>query len=311
MSNNSTQRDAFWNRVYEMACLDRDIVVVSEDMGAPALDQFRLKLPGQFVNVGIAEQIGLLLGGGLAMEGKRPFIYAIAPFVTLRCLEEIRVTNAIMNIPVTLVGVGAGFGYDDSGPTHHLTEDIAVMRAFPNITVHSPADGVTAAAMAEMSRNLPNTNYIRLDRKPMPEIYKPGADFSKGFAVLKEGKDGMLVSTGVMTHTALKVAAELEKEGKKLGVVDIFAIPAVEEALVAVLRNASRIFTLEEHFLPGGLGSYVLELLNLEGAQLPVRRIGLEFSKGYCYQYGGREVIHEYYGVDYASVLAKVRAGLK
>jgi transketolase len=308
---NTTQRDAFWTRIYEMARQDRDIIVVSEDMGAPALDQFRTDLPGQFVNVGIAEQIGLLLGGGLAFEGKRPFIYAIAPFVTLRCLEQIRVTNAIMNIPVTLVGVGAGFGYEDSGPTHHLTEDIAVMRAFPNITVHSPADGVCARAIAEMSRTWPNTNYVRLDRKPMPEIYPPDADFSRGFSVLKSGRDGLIVSTGVMTHTALEVAGVLEKKGKQLGVVDVFQIPTQEDGLAAALKDAPRIFTVEEHFLPGGLGSYILEILNTRKMAIPVRRIGLDHAKGYCYQYGGREVVHEYYGVHPAGVQAAIESELR
>ena len=143
-----TQRDAFWSRVYEAAREDRDIVVITADMGAPALDAFRSDLPAQFINVGIAEQNAVSVGTGLALAGKKVFVYAIAPFITLRCLEQIRVGQGIMGIPLTLVGVGAGFGYEESGPTHHLVEDIAVMRAIPGLTVHSVSDAVMAAEIA-------------------------------------------------------------------------------------------------------------------------------------------------------------------
>ena len=120
--NNLTQRDAFWNKVYESARLNRNIVVVTADMGAPALDNIRRDLAGQFVNVGIAEQNAITLAAGLALTGKNVFIYAIAPFITLRCLEQIRVEAAMMKIPINIVGVGAGFGYEDSGPTiSHLS----------------------------------------------------------------------------------------------------------------------------------------------------------------------------------------------
>ena len=140
-----TQRDAFWSRGYEAAREDRDIVVITADMGAPALDAFRSDLPAQFINVGIAEQNAVSVGTGLALAGKKVFVYAIAPFITLRCLEQIRVGQGIMGIPLTLVGVGAGFGYEDSGPTHHLVEDLAVMRAMPNMTVVAPGDPAETA----------------------------------------------------------------------------------------------------------------------------------------------------------------------
>ena len=135
-----TQRDAFWDEIYRLAKIDRDIVVISADMGAPSLDKFRTDLPGQFVNTGIAEQNAILIASGLAKEGKKVFVYAIASFLTLNCIEKIRVQNGMMNIPINLVGVGAGFSYPDSGPTHHLIEDIAIMRSIPNITTYCVTD---------------------------------------------------------------------------------------------------------------------------------------------------------------------------
>lgn len=307
MTKDMTQRDAFWIRVYELAKENRDVMVVSADMGAPALDRFRTDLPGQFVNTGIAEQNAIVIASGLAMKGKRPFVYAIAPFITLRCLEQIRVENGIMNIPITVVGVGAGFGYDDSGPTHHLTEDIAVMRSMPNVVIHSISDNVMAQAVAEMSCTLPMTNYIRLDRKPFDGIYTEGEDFTGGLKVLSQGKDGVIVATGAMVHSAIAAARQLKKVNIDLGVVDLFTIPINAPIFIEKVSKSKRIITLEEHFLPGGMGSAVCEVLCDNGMTIPVKRIGLAIEKEYCYQYGGRKEIRRYYGIHEEGIIEQIK----
>ena len=304
--NDMTQRDVFWNKVYDLAKADRNIVVVSVDMGAPALDKFRTDFPSQFVNVGIAEQNGILVASGLAMAGKRPFVYAIAPFVILRPLELIRVENCMMNIPITIVGVGAGVGYDDSGPTHHLIEDIAIMRAMPNIVINSISDNVMAEAVAEMSCSMPVTNYVRLERQLYSSLYDRETDFSKGVGVLKEGDDGCIVATGCMVHTAIDIAEKLKKQSLNVGVVDVYTIPINASLLTQKIGKAKRIITLEEHFLPGGLGSAVCEILNDFGIPIPVKRIGLSIEKAYCYEYGGREEIRRYYGIDQDELLKQI-----
>ncbi|MBL7145636.1 MAG: 1-deoxy-D-xylulose-5-phosphate synthase [Phycisphaerae bacterium] len=301
-----TQRDAFWNKVYDLAKLDRDIVVVSADMGAPSLDKFRTDLPAQFVNVGIAEQNCIVVAAGLAMSGKHPFVYAIAPFITLRCLEQIRVENAIMNIPITIVGVGAGFGYDDSGPTHHLTEDITVMRSMPNIVINSISDNIMAEAVAEMSCSMPNTNYIRLERQLFPRIYEVDADFCSGMAVVRDGDDACVIATGSMVHAALEVAEKLSTEDVSMKVLDVYTLPINESLLLSLIGRAKTVITIEEHFLPGGLGSAVCEVLNDANSSISVKRIGLPIEKGYCYKYGGREEIRKYYGIDQQGLLKQV-----
>lgn len=131
MIQNITMRDAFLNRLYDIAKENRDIILISADMGAPALDKFRSDLSSQFINVGIAEANLVTIATGMALSGKKVFIYAIMPFVTSRCYEMIKVDLSLMNVPVTAIGVGAGFSYDDSGPTHHSTEDISIMRTLP------------------------------------------------------------------------------------------------------------------------------------------------------------------------------------
>ena len=306
--NNLTQRDAFWNKVYESARLDRDIVVVTADMGAPALDNIRRDLAGQFVNVGIAEQNAITIAAGLALTGKNVFTYAIAPFITLRCLEQIRVEAAMMKIPINIVGVGAGFGYEDSGPTHHLIEDIAVMRAFPNITIHSITDNVMAEFVAKkLCSKSVNANYVRLDRKTFPDIYNKGADFSKGFSVVREGKDFYIFATGCMVHTALDIARQFENNRISIGVVDIFTLPINERSLAPIAKKMKKIVTLEEHFLAGGFGSAVGEFLNDHEINVEFKRLGLPMERGYCYKYGGREAIREYYGLDKRSLIKKIK----
>jgi transketolase len=298
----TSQRDAFFGRLYEIARQDNNVVIVSADMGAPALDRIRRDLPGQFVNVGIAEQNATTLAAGLALTGKKVFTYAIAPFITLRCLEQIRVSNAIMDIPINVVGVGSGFSYEDSGPTHHLIEDLAIMRSMPNITVHNITDGVMAAALADVCVASTSTNYIRLDREALPDLYPQGTTFADGYAVLRPAPHYYILTTGNLCHNALQIAAALADRGVQVGVIDVYRLP-LNPALLAALAGAKKIVSLEEHFLPGGLGGALCELICDSGSALPIRRFGLEHSKGYCYQYGGREVIRGYYGLGQGQVL--------
>lgn len=307
---NISMRDAFWNRIYEIAKNNSDIVIISADIGAPALDKFRKDLSGQFVSTGIAEQNMILAAAGLALGGKKVFAYAIAPFITLRCYEQIKIELAAMNIPVTLVGVGAGFSYDDSGPTHHTVEDLSIMRILSNMTVNNITDSVMAAAFADISCKMTSPNYIRLDREVLPNIYKEGSDFSSGLTVLKESNDIYIVATGNMVHRALETANELEKHSINVGVIDLYTLPVNEKLFLEKISNAKRIITLEEHTLPGGMGGAVAEVLADNNKFIPIKRIGLDCKKGYCYKYGGRKNIQSLYGLDKES-LTKTILNLK
>jgi transketolase len=159
-----TMRDSFFDTLYKIARRDPDVMLVDADMGAPSLDKFRRDMPAQFVNVGIAEQNAISVAAGLTLGGKKAFAYAIAPFITLRCYEQIKVNMCSMKIPVACVGVGAGFSYEDSGPTHHTTEDIAIMRALPNMTIFNVSDNIMASACAKIAYEYESPLYVRLDR---------------------------------------------------------------------------------------------------------------------------------------------------
>lgn len=306
MLNNISQRDAFWGKIYEIACDNKDIIAITADMGAPALDKFRSNIPGQFINAGISEQNAITVAAGLSLEGKKVFTYAIAPFITLRCLEQIRVESAIMKIPINFVGVGTGFGYEDSGPTHHLIEDISIMRAMPNIVINSISDSIMASAFAEILCNSNTSHYIRLERKILPDIYAPGTDFSDGVHVLKPSPDFYLLSTGSMVHTALEIANNLKKRGVNIGVIDIFTLPININHFLKKIDGIKKLISLEEHFLPGGLGSAICEILIDNNISIPLKRLGLAHEKSYCYKYGGREFIMDYYDLDKTTIEDKI-----
>ncbi len=305
--SNKTERDAFWDQVYNIQKKDGNVVIVSADMGAPALDRFRRDFPNRFINAGIAEQNAILISSGLALTGQKVFAYAIAPFITLRCIEQTRVNSGIMNIPITMVGVSGGFGYVDAGPTHHSTEDLAMMRAIPHITIQSVSDNNMAIFAAQRAVRMNNTYYVRLDRQPFPDLYTKAEDFSKGCSVLRKG-DFYIIATGNMTHLACQAADILKQRNLNVGVIDLYEFPILENNFIETIFDAEKLITLEEHFYPGGLGGAVAEVLMDRQIFKPLKRIALPVEKGYCYEYGARESLQKYYGVDLQSVVFKAEA---
>ena len=302
---NISQRDAFFNTLYEIAKKDRDVVLVSADMGAPSLDKFREDLSEQYVNVGIAEQNMVTVATGLALGGKTVFMYAIMPFVTLRCYEMIKVELCMMNLPVTAVGVGSGVSYDDSGPTHHSTEDIAIMRALPNMTILNASDSIMSARFAETTCNISGPHYVRLDREKLPQIYKQGSDFSAGLTSLKTGKDICIVATGNMVHRASEVANKLAERSVDAGIIDLYRLkPVNEDLLVKSVAKSQRIVTLEENLLNGGMGSAVAEVLADNDKLMPLKRFGLPDK--YFFKYGGRANLQTLGGLDADSITQSI-----
>lgn len=298
-----TMRDAFWDRIYELAKEDPDIVIVSADLGAPSLDKFRRDFPDRYINVGIAEQNAVLVSAGLALAHKKPITYAITQFLTLRTYEQFRIYPCGMNLPVTLVGVGAGACYSESGPTHHSIEDLAVMRTLPNLDIYNVSDSMMAAAMADIAVDGCGPKFIRLDRELFPKL--PPRDMDMGYFIVRPVQPVTLLATGNMVHIAMELAEKLHSEGREIGVAEVFKFPLDEVALAENLKLCKRLVTLEEHALRGGLGSYILEILSDAQIMLPVKRLGFDTRDGYkkCYDYGGREAIRHGFGLGKGQLL--------
>jgi transketolase len=302
-------RDAFFDELYEIARRDRKVVFLTADMGALSLERFRQDFPDRFINVAVAEQNLVSVAAGLALAGKKAFIYAIIPFVTLRCLEQIKVDLCVMKLPVTIVGSGAGFTYSSDGPTHHAIEDVSIMRALPGITIYNPSDQVTAKAAALSASQCTGPVYIRLDKGSFPALYHPDDNFSNGLAHLRTGTKLLIIATGCMTHVALQEAEDLRKSGINAGLVDLFRLKPIGERLIEIARRYEGVVTLEEHTLPGGMGAAVLEFFADKGLRLPVKRLGI--SDVYPARCGDREqmrketfIHHDYLKKEMASFWA-------
>ncbi len=300
-------RDAFFNALYEIARKDKNVIIITADNGAPSLDQFSQNLPNQFFTVGIAEQQMIGMACGMAVEGKKVYTYAIAPFVTTRVHEFNKLCLGAMNLPIVNLGVGAGYAYDIMGPTHHTVEDLAIMRSIPNMKVHSPADSYTASSLAQISYDDPSPQYIRFDRAGIPNLYNDQkVDFRKGLIKIKNGEDLCIVATGIMVHQALKVASELQKDGIGAGVIDLHRIkPINKDLFIKNIRGYSQIVSMEEHLLAGGMGSVIAEIFADEGITTPLLRIGQ--NDKFVFDLGGRQSIWEAHGLDVRGILKQIK----
>ena len=303
-------RDAFFDSLYEVAKGDKQVIILASDTGALVLDSIRKDQPESFVNVGIAEENMIGVAAGLAMNGKIAYTYAIVPFVTMRCYEQIRVDVCCQNLPVKMVGVGSGMDYSILGPTHHGTEDIAVMRLLPEMTILSPSDNTMAAAFAQMSYDIPGPVYLRLDRTGEPLLYNNGTqDFSPGLAVHKTGRDLCIIATGRMVLRAMEVTKALSKQSIDAGVVDLYRIKPIDTGLLLeAIDGARNVVTLEEHFVTGGIGSAVAEILVDNGMGCRFKRLGMPDK--FVREYGSREYLQGLVHLDVESVTSTLIAAV-
>lgn len=301
-----TMRDAYFDRLYEIAKVDKDVILISVDTGAPSLDKFRRDLPSQYINVGIAEQNAIAVATGLTMGGKKVFIYGISPFMSMRCFEAVKVNLGLMNVPVTIVGVGSGYSYDYSGFTHYALEDIAIMRTVPHMVVLNPSDSVMSEKMVDYCYGLNSPCYVRLDREKLPNIFIDDSMMDGGIDV-KIGLNGeyTIVSIGNMVHNSLEVVDKLADDyGICTQLLDVFRLkPFNSKRFMELVFNTKRIVTVEEHWLDGGLGSIIAETLADNGLQIPLLRIGVPHEVKYVY---GRKNIHKLYGLDAESLTERV-----
>jgi transketolase len=257
-------RNAFADELTKLGNDDPRIVMLSGDIGNRLFDKFKDKHPSRFFNCGVAEANMMGVAAGMAMNGLRPVAYTITPFVTTRCLEQIRTDVCYHEAPVTIVAVGAGLAYSGLGPTHHACEDISFLRSIPNMVVICPGDAfeVRGALRAAMQQDRPV--YIRMGKKGEPVVHKgPIADFKIGKAItIAEGADVCLLSTGNMLPEAVEAAHKLKDKGISAEVVSFHTVkPLDDERLKQAFARFKLVATLEEHSLIGGFGAAVSEWL--------------------------------------------------
>ncbi|OUS29682.1 transketolase [Gammaproteobacteria bacterium 45_16_T64] len=300
-------RATFGSVLYELAESREELVVLSSDTSTSAgLDRFRKKFPEKFVEVGIAEQNLIGIAAGMASEGMDVVTATFSPFQTLRCCEQIKVNLGYMKHKVCFVGLASGVVLGKLGYTHCSIEDMAVMRAIPNITVLSPADCGETAKAVEAALNHDGPVYIRLTGSaPSPVVYEEDYDFTIGKSVnLLNGSEVSIIATGTMVHRALEAGKQLTESGVSTSVINIHTIKPIDQSAVQnACENARLIVTIEEHSVIGGLGSAVAEVKTEQANAPPQIIMGIRDS----YQNsGGYQEILEREGLTKESIVKTV-----
>ncbi len=301
-------RNAFADELTKLGDVDPRVVMLSGDIGNRLFDKFRDAHAARFLNCGVAEQNMMGLAAGLALSGYRPIAYTIAPFVTTRCLEQIRTDVCYHEAPVIIAGVGAGLSYAGLGPTHHSCEDIALLRALPNLAVVCPCDSFEVRAALRAALRSDHPTYLRLGKKGEPKVHpEVPADFSIGKALtIRGGRDVCLLATGTILPEALHAADVLADAGVSAEVVSFHSVKPLD---VERLRDAFATFrlvaTLEEHSLIGGFGSAVAEwLIDARIAPRPFLRFGT--PDAFFKLAGEQEFAREQLGLTGAQVARRI-----
>jgi len=293
-------RDTFISQLTARAAGDPRINLIVGDLGFSVVDQFARDFPQQFLNAGVAEQSMIGIAAGMASTGKKVFVYSIANFPTMRCLEQIRNDICYHGLDVTIVSVGAGLAYGTLGYSHHAVEDIAVMRALPNLTIYSPADPQEVKAAVDEICSISGPAYLRLGKNKEPNLHAQIPALSNGEPLLlRQGSDITLFVTGAIAIRGIEAADALERDQ---GIsVRVMSVPRIKplnlNALVESAEGTQVVATLEEHSIAGGFGSALLEELAVNGIDMRVLPLGVSHqardatgSQDYLRDLGGLSV---------------------
>lgn len=296
----------FVSTLLKIAKKDKNLLLVTGDLGFGVLKPFFDELPEQIINVGIAEQNMTGFAAGLALSGKKVFTYSIGNFPTLRCLEQIRNDCAYHNANVKIVCVGGGFVYGPLGMSHHATEDIAIMRALPNVTVLSPCDLTETECATKAIYELEGTCYLRLGRGGEGRVHHALPDFTIGKAIkIQDGSKILICSTGSI-FDEVKLANDILKD--KNIIATIYTFPTVKpidsDTIRALANTHTLIVTVEEHNEIGGFGSAVSEVVASVKTQSRVLRIAIPDS--YANVVGSNKYLREYYGLSGRTIADRI-----
>lgn len=295
-------RETSLKMVHELAKKDPRVVFVGSDLGAGALDAMRKEMPERFFMEGVSEAAIIGMAAGLAMDGYIPYVNTIATFITRRCYEQVAIDLCLHNLPVRLIANGGGMVYAPLGPTHMAIEDIAIMRALPNMSVVAVADAEEMKRFMAATLDHPSPIYIRLAKGGDPVVTKPEHGFTLGKAIeLKVAGRVGFITTGVMASRALAASEIMAKTNTSAGVLHMPTVkPLDDDAVLALAAKVERLVTVEEHSRIGGLGSAVSELLTDNGVRTPLLRLALpdQFPE----DYGSQEHLLEQAGLSPAAI---------
>ena len=300
-------RTAFIQTLCEEAKHDDRIWLLTGDLGYSVLESFANRFPDRYLNVGVAEQNMAGLAAGLALTGKIVFIYSIANFPIMRCLEQIRNDICYHNINVNIVSVGGGLEYGTAGYTHYAIEDLAVMRSMPNMTVVSPGDPIETSLAIKAIIKQQGPCYLRLGKAGEPIVYNTQPNFEIGKPIkIKGGKDVTLLSTGGMLKETIDASELLEKDGISAGVLSMHTVKPINSKFVLESLNTKLTVVIEEHSSIGGLGSAIADILVKTNGNYP-QLLAINIGSALPEKVGSQIWLRNKYGLDAQSIYQRVR----
>ena len=290
-------RDCVVETLQELMKDDDKITALEADLGgASGFTKIKKTNPDRFIQCGIAEANMMGVAAGLSLTGFKPFTHTFAPFATRRVFDQLFLSGAYAGNTINIYGSDPGFSVASNGGTHTAWEDVALIREIPGAVICDPADDVQMEWIIKEFSKMEGIHYVRSNRKAVRNVYKKGSSFKIGQGnILKEGKDILIIAAGQLVSEALDCAEELEKEGYSIEVIDMFTIkPLDEKLLIKEAKGKSKIVTIENHSIYGGLGSAVSEVIAENGIPVPVKRIGVKEKFG---QVGTAEFLQEEFGL--------------
>jgi len=302
-------RDAFVRTLSDVAAGDPRVVLLTADLGFKLFDEFQRRCPGRFFNLGVAEANMISVAAGLALDGRRPFVYSIVPFVTARCLEQIRNDVCEMELPIKIVGVGGGYAYGQNGPSHHGVDDIGMMRSLPGMTVVVPCDPRETAAAVVAILEHEGPAYLRLARSNDPILQGTDAPFEIGVPTrLRTGNKIALLACGGIAAEAVSAARALSQRGLDPAVYSVHTVKPLGK-LVDRLATYEQLFVLEEHGPHGGLFEALCgALADSERYTLRVHRISA--PDHFHRRVGSSAFLRSSSGIDADTIVATVTAAV-
>lgn len=292
-------RNTFVDTLHSLALENRNIILMTGDLGFGVLTNFAKELPGQFINAGVAEQNMTGMACGLALEGKRVFTYSIGNFNTIRCVEQIRNDVCYHNANVTIVCIGGGFCYGPLGISHHATEDLAILRAIPNLTVIAPGDTTETRLAAQAICKHQGPVYLRLGRGGEPKVYDIDPDFEIGKAIsIHNDGDVALLTTGGILKNAVEAREILSQKGVTCSLHSFHTLkPFDNDKLLKILSKSKLIVTIEEHIKSGGLGGCAAEII-AESLDSNTKLLRLGLREGFSSEVGSQEYLRGLNGLN-------------
>ncbi len=298
-------RDAFFDQLYLRGSENKNIVILSADMDAFSLRKFSREFPDQYINVGVAEQNMINIAAGLALSGKSVFCYSIASFATLRCYEQIKVNLCSLNLPVSIIGAGAGFSFGYDGPTHHGHQDLSSMRLLPEITILELSSNDLAKKSIDYLIMNKGPLYLRLDKGPFPDWSDYKIDFNKGYRIINPLEEINLISNGFMAKESIEVAKKLKLKGINCGVIDLFRVkPLPDKLYEEIICRSKKIITIEESCKTGGLGTALSEVIAQNKNNCDLQVIAAPDKQ--FIEYGEREWFHSKYNLNDKGIVSLI-----